>query len=160
MIDKIKDTIQKNKKYLIAFSILWLILTIVFVVPLSYSIKNSLVEGSFSLEVFIQNISSSITKPLSLVGEVFKVEYISMFFSVLWKFSLVYIIALIVGIYRARPKSEYDGTEHGSSGWCENGEQYRVLSKKDGIILSESNYLPLSKLGNINVLIVGRFWCW
>lgn len=163
-MDKIRNVIEKNKKFLIIFFILWLVLAIVFVVPVSYSITNSIVEDSFSLEKFIENLSSAIqtmmSSPFSLIGSTFKSGYISMYFNVLGKFTLVYLIALIVGLFKARNKNDYEGTEHGSSGWCENGEQYRVLSKKDGIILSESNYLPLNKLGNINVLIVGRFWCW
>ena len=54
----------------------------------------------------------------------------------------------------------FDDIENGSSDWAENGEQYRVLSKKSGIILAEKNYLPVDKRGNVNVLVVRRFWCW
>ena len=57
-------------------------------------------------------------------------------------------------------KSEYADIEHGSSDWCAPGEQYRILSKKSGIILAKDNYLPIDKTGNVNVLIVGRIWCW
>ena len=35
-----------------------------------------------------------------------------------------------------------------------------VLSKKEGIILAENNYLPVDKRGNVNVLVVGRIWIW
>ena len=35
-----------------------------------------------------------------------------------------------------------------------------VLSKNKGIVLAEKNYLPLDKRGNVNVLVVRRFWCW
>ena len=55
---------------------------------------------------------------------------------------------------------KYRDIEHGSSDWCEGGEQYTVLSKKEGIILAQKNYLPVDKKGNVNVLIVGRIWCW
>ena len=55
---------------------------------------------------------------------------------------------------------EYEDIENGSSDWCENGEQYKVLSKNKGIVLAEKNYLPLDKRGNVNVLVVRRFWCW
>lgn len=67
---------------------------------------------------------------------------------------------MIIGMRKLKPKSEYEDIEHGSSGWAEHGEQYKVLSNKEGIILAEENYLPLNKQGNVNVLIVGRFWCW
>ena len=58
------------------------------------------------------------------------------------------------------PKSEYENIEHGSSDWSQNGEQYRVLSKNNGIILAENNYLPVDKRGNTNVLVVGRIRFW
>ena len=67
---------------------------------------------------------------------------------------------MMVAIMRAWPKSEYDNIEHGSSDWCQGGEQYRVLSPKSGIMLAEKNYLPLDKIGNTNVLVIRRFWCW
>ena len=40
------------------------------------------------------------------------------------------------------------------------GEQYQILSNKAGIILAEKNFLPVDKRGNVNVLVVGRIWCW
>lgn len=70
------------------------------------------------------------------------------------------MLLVIIGLIRTAPKHEYDKIEHGSSDWAANGEQYKVLSKKKGIILAEDNYLPLNKRGNVNVLVVGRFWFW
>ena len=61
---------------------------------------------------------------------------------------------------KAIPKHEYEDIENGSSDWSENGEQYQVLSKNKGIVLAEKNYLPVDKRGNVNVLVVRRFWCW
>ena len=75
-------------------------------------------------------------------------------------FTLGYLVLVCISIIRTAPKHEYSNIEHGSSDWSENGEQYRVLSKKSGLILAENNYLPLNKMGNINVLIVGRIWIW
>ena len=40
------------------------------------------------------------------------------------------------------------------------GEEYRVLNKHKGILLARDHYLPIDKRGNINVLVVGRFWFW
>ena len=37
---------------------------------------------------------------------------------------------------------------------------YKILSEDKGIILAKDNYLPVDKRGNINTLIVGRFWIW
>ncbi len=66
----------------------------------------------------------------------------------------------VIGILKARPKHEYTDIEHGSSDWSEGGEQYSILSKNKGIILAQNNYLPVDKRGNVNVLVVGRFWFW
>ena len=68
-------------------------------------------------------------------------------------FIIFALAAIGVGIYKGRKKGTYDKIEHGSSDWSEGGEQYRVLNKHEGIILAENNYLPLDKIGNINVLI-------
>ena len=38
----------------------------------------------------------------------------------------------------------------------QHGEQYSVLSRKQGILLAENHYLPVDKRGNVNVLVVGR----
>ena len=99
------DKVAKNfRKNLILFIIVWFVLTILFVAPMSIAIKQSTgVNGNFSFPIFI---------------------------------------------------------EHGSSDWSEGGEQYRILSKNKGIILAQKNYLPIGKRGNLNVLVVGRFWFW
>lgn len=57
------------------------------------------------------------------------------------------------------PKHDYADIEHGSSDWA-SGEEYSVLSKNKGILLAEKHYLPVDKRGNVNVLVVGRFWFW
>lgn len=87
-------------------------------------------------------------------------EYVSEFFSLLWKFTIVYAIFMFVGFVRTAPKNEYTDIEQGSSDWASKGEQYKVLSNKKGIILAENNYLPVDKRGNVNVLVVGRIWIW
>lgn len=90
----------------------------------------------------------------------FTKEYFSTFFKGVRISLYVYIIIVGIGFYKAIPKHEYDDVEHGSSKWAEGGEQYAILSKKKGIILAEKNYLPVDKRGNVNVLVVRRFWCW
>ena len=86
--------------------------------------------------------------------------YIGTFFSTLLKFSVAYAIFLLIGLIKTAPKNEYSDIEHGSSDWSKNGEQYRILSNKKGIILAKDNYLPVDKRGNVNVLVVGRFRFW
>ena len=90
----------------------------------------------------------------------FIILYFAKFMKNLLLFTIVFFILMIIGIRKLKPKSEYEDIEHGSSDWAEHGEQYKVLSEKEGIILAEDNYLPLDKRGNVNVLIVGRIWVW
>lgn len=169
MKDKIKKAIIKNKKYYLIFFILWLILVIVFVAPMACSILEAQIEvvgetgnikTAFSIGEFFVSIGRNIRSPLESIGKCFKTTYIDTFGKGLLYFSGIYLLAVIIGILKSAPKTEYTDIEHGSSDWSENGEQYKVLDRKEGIILAENNYLPLNKMGNINVLIVGRIRCW
>jgi len=52
-------------------------------------------------------------------------------------------------------KGEYEGVEHGSSGWAD-GEQYEILNKHEGIILAKDHFLTTdNRFINKNVLIIG-----
>jgi len=87
-------------------------------------------------------------------------SYAKEFFSLIWKFTLVYGIFMFVGFVKTAPKNEYTDIEQGSSSWASKGEQYKVLSRNKGIILAENNYLPIDKRGNVNVLVVRRLRFW
>ena len=153
---KLQSMLQNARKKLIVFAILWLVIIILGIAPFSASLTDAMQTGAFSLE----HLGMYITSPFSSFGLIFTENYIGTFASSTLYFSLFYLAAMLVGLLKARPKNEYTDIEHGSSGWAENGEQYKVLSKKNGIILAEDNYLPLNKMGNINVLVVGRFRFW
>ena len=156
---KIERTLQKNKKVLIFAFILWLFLTIVFVMPISRAWSEAITEsGKLSFEAFSSGVATNFTNPLENIIQLG--SYWGAFISLLWKTTLVFLIFLIVGLVKTAPKNEYTDIEHGSSDWCQNGEQYKVLSRNKGIILGEKNYLPVDKRGNVNVLVVGRIWCW
>lgn len=157
---KIQASLKKNKKNFIIYAILWLIITIVLVMPIARSIVDGTVNGKFNFGIFFENLMNNIMAFGENISTVFKANYVGTFFDVLVKFSLVYLILVVIGILKMRPKSEYSDIEHGSSDWSQGGEQYRVLSNKKGLILAEGNYLPLDKRGNVNVLVVGRFRFW
>ena len=116
------------------------------------------VGGTISLNNFAGIVGERISQPFANIKELG--SYWNPFISLFWKYSLGFLAIVIIGLVRTAPKSKYQDIEHGSSDWCEHGEQYRVLSPKKGIILSEGNYLPVDKRGNVNVLVVGRIWCW
>ena len=155
MIEKLKKAIKKSKTKLAVVGILWIILSIVFVAPMSISIKAADGVDGFNFGSFLNNLYDSMGNLGTSILTAFSVENIGYFFGVLGKFTIIYIIAMTIGIMKMWPKTEYDTIEHGSSDWCENGEQYTVLDPKKGIILAEKNYLPVTKRGNINVLVVG-----
>lgn len=156
---KMQESLKRNKKNFIIYAILWLIIAVVFVSPAAYSSYISRENGVLIFGDFITNFGELITDPFGTFGKVLS-ECIGVYWEWLWKVSIGYIIIAIIGIIRTAPKHEYDKIEHGSSDWAANGEQYKVLSKKKGIILAEDNYLPLDKRGNVNVLVVGRFRFW
>ena len=159
--EKILKAIKKIKGKLIVSFILWLILVIVFVAPMGMAFKDAYQHtGNERWEVLFKSIGTYIVKPWEALARCITGQAEGHFWGILWKFTLVYIVAVTIGLVKAFPKHEFDGIENGSSDWCTNGEQYSILSRKKGIILAEQNYLPVDKRGNVNVLVVGRIWFW
>ena len=156
---KLNTVLKKNKKNLIVALVLWVFMSVILVLPFSYSIGQATAEGKFDLGVFFNQIGTNITDFSSYL-KVFTEGYSKIFLNV-WKiFTLIYAVLIAIGIIKSKPKHEYTDIEHGSSDWSEGGEQYSILSKNKGIILAKNNYLPVDKRGNVNVLVVGRFWLW
>lgn len=156
---KVKKTLKDNKKSIIVIGILWIILAIIFVSPIAYSIVEATNNGIFNLSKFFEDLVTNIIS-FNSITKVFGSAYIGTFFKTLLYFTIVYLIFAVVGLFRSKPKSEYTDIEHGSSDWSEGGEQYKILSRNKGILLAQDHYLPVDKRGNINVLVVGRFWFW
>ena len=158
-MSKLGKTIKDNKKHFIVVSILWAILAVILVSPIAYSIAEATDNGIFDIAKFIEKLIPEITS-FSSITKVLTAEYIGVFGKTLLYFTIFYAIFVTIMIFKSKPKKEYADIEHGSSDWCEGGEQYKILSKNKGIILAQDNYLPVDKRGNINVLVVGRFWFW
>ena len=156
---KVSKTLKDNKKSLIIIAVLWVILSIVLVAPIGYAIGLANQGGSFDFNIFLENVFTEIVSFTSIT-RVFNAAYIGYFGKTLLYFTIIYAIFAFIGLFKSRPKHEYTDIEHGSSDWCENGEQYSILSRHKGIILSKHNYLPTDKRGNVNVLVVGRLWFW
>lgn len=157
---KFSRALKKYKRKILATVILWAILTIVFVCPLSIAIRDYQVAGGgltggIKTEVFIKSFGDNILKPFISLGTGLSANYIDMFFKCFIGFSLFYGFFILIGFLKGIPKYEYEDIEHGSSDWSENGEQYSILSQDKGIILAQDNYLPVDKRGNVNVLVVG-----
>lgn len=160
--DKIKAALRKIKTKLIAYVVIIIVVAIMGVAPFNVSVQEGIMAsnaGDDFWAVFFTQLFNNIQKPLTCFGECFS-TYFSAFMNTLKWYLLVCGFFALVGIIKAIPKHEFQDIENGSSDWSENGEQYAVLNRKKGIILAEKNYLPVDKRGNVNVLVVRRFWCW
>ena len=156
---KVSKTFKNKKKSIIIMAVLWVIFTIVLVAPIGYSIGLASQQGSFDFNIFLENVFTELVS-FSSITRVFGAEYIGYFGKTLLYFTIIYLILAFIGLFKSRPKHQYTDIEHGSSDWSEGGEQYTILSKNKGIILSKHNFLPVDKRGNVNVLVVGRFRFW
>lgn len=156
---KIKNALKKSKMALIIALAIWLGLTILLSAPVGVSIKEATVNGVFDSSKFFEVAFSNFGKIGSNISKIFLPSYSPIFWKVEGYVTIGVLIMLAVGIAKAMPKNEYSDIEHGSSDWA-SGEQYSVLSPKKGILLAEKHYLPVDKRGNVNVLVVGRFWFW
>ena len=157
---KIEGAINKTKKYMIIYIILWILLAIVFVVPITNAMVTATIESKFDISAFFNTFMTSMQNPFKAFGEIINAEAIGQFFTFLGEYTILFVIVVIVSIFKSAPKNQYSDIEHGSSDWSQGGEQYQILSRNKGIILAENNYLPVDKRGNVNVLVVGRFRFW
>ena len=160
--EKVKIALQKMKARIIVYLLAVLVGIFGIVAPVSRAVTDANIVaaagGEWFEEFFIK--LGYITQIGDNITGVFSQKYFPAFWTGTKYFVLFAIFFIFVGVFKALPKHEYDDIENGSSDWAQGGEQYRVLSKKEGIILAEKNYLPVDKRGNVNVLVVRRFWCW
>lgn len=153
-MNKMQKAFEKNKKYLILFLVLWIVLEIVLIAPMSVAIAESSVQGKFDLAFFIENLGKEVSS-FTAITRIGSVGAGSAFGKgTLW-LTILCLVVTAIGIIKSKPKNNYEDIENGSSDWCEGGEQYKILNKNKGIILAEDNYLPVDKIGNVNVLVVG-----
>lgn len=148
-MDKLARAFRENKKFVILFLVLWTVLEIVLIAPISVAKSQS-----SSLEDIITNSISEISSFKSIT-KVFQTNVIGNFGKATLWFTIIFGICFLIGIFRSRSKNKFKDIENGSSDWSQGGEQYKILSRNKGIILAEDNYLPLDKMGNVNVLVVG-----
>ena len=111
--------------------------------------------GESSIVGLVEGFIQWFSKPMdSLAGSFL---HFGLFMSTGAKLTAIYFIVMLVAIINSKSNTgeDYTNIEHGSSDWCEGGEQYKILSPKKGILLAEKNYLPVDKRGNVNVLVIG-----
>jgi len=141
----IKGILKNRKKRYILYGSVILTLDLIF---------------SWIISAFWVQLSSLFSGGVSLNFLNFKEPIRSEFFAT---YKNVFLFWLVVGLIVAICfevknyflKSEYEGVEHGSSGWAD-GEQYEILNRNQGIILAKDHYLTTdNRFINKNVLIIG-----
>lgn len=154
---KFKEALKKSKWMTIIMIAIWFALTILFTAPIAASIIDAKTASGVDSNDFFGHLISNITDVGGNLGKIFRPSYFGTFCKVELYVTICVIFMYIIGFIKQMPKNEYSGIESGSSDWA-TGEQYRILNRKEGILLAENHYLPVDKRGNVNVLVVGRFW--
>ena len=158
---KIKYALKKSKEVFIISIVLWIIISIGLIMPVTKGIidaKNE--ENKFDINVFITSFGENYANIFETIKSTFGKEYRMTLLKGEGYLAIAMFLFTIIGLIKMMPENEYRHIEHGSSDWAENGEQYKILSRNKGILLAEKNYLPVDKRGNVNVLVVGRFRFW
>ena len=158
---KIKYALKKSKEVFIISIVLWIIISIGLITPVTKGIidaKNE--ENKFDINVFITSFGENYANIFETIKSTFGKEYRMTLLKGEGYLAIAIFLFTIIGMIKMMPENEYRDIEHGSSDWAENGEQYKILSRNKGILLAEKNYLPVDKRGNVNVLVVGRFRFW
>ena len=154
---RITEGIKKNKKVIIIGLVLWILLTIVLVLPFTIAKGVTTTSTGIDLAKFIQVFGEAISNPAKSIRVLFKTKQFGALFSNWFFITIVYIIFFIIGFVRTMPKHQYDNIEHGSSDWSQRGEQYRILSNKKGIILGENNYLTEIDIWSLGCILLELF---
>lgn len=149
MGNKIARAFRENKKFVILFLVLWIVLEIVLIAPIAVTVAESK-----NMDQFIANIINEISS-LKSITKVLQTNIIPTFGKATLWFTIIFTLCFLIGVFRSKSKNKFKDVESGSSDWSQGGEQYKILSRNKGIILAENNYLPLDKMGNVNVLVVG-----
>lgn len=160
--EKLRAAFRKIKTKLIVYLVIIIVVAIMGVAPFNVSVQEGQMAakaGEDFWAVFFTQLFTNIQKPLSSLGQCFSTYFLAYLNTLKW-YLLICAFFAMIGMIKALPKHEFQDIENGSSDWSENGEQYAVLNRKKGIVLAEKNYLPVDKRGNVNVLVVRRFWCW
>ncbi|MCL2382821.1 MAG: hypothetical protein FWC79_01280 [Oscillospiraceae bacterium] len=152
---------KKSKPIFIAVFIVWMLASIFFLPAFTVGIVEATTEaGIFDFNEFASVLINNGVDIGGSLAKTFSGDYIGTFLRMQVFLIIGLGFAAIVGMLKSTPKHEYTEMEHGSSDWCEKGEQYTILSPKKGILLAEKHYLPVDKRGNVNVMIVGRIRFW
>lgn len=154
-MERIRAFLEEKKSSIIVAIVIWIFLLFLVGCPLTMAIVQAGKAGESSIVGLVEGFIQWFSKPMdSLAGSFL---HFGLFMSTGAKLTAIYFIVMLVAIINSKSNTgeDYTNIEHGSSDWCEGGEQYKILSPKKGILLAEKNYLPVDKRGNVNVLVIG-----
>lgn len=154
-MERIRAFLEEKKSSIIVAIVIWVFLLFLVGCPLTMAIVQNGKAGESSIVGLVEGFIQWFSKPMdSLAGSFL---HFGLFMSTGAKLTAIYFIVMLVAIINSKSNTgeDYTNIEHGSSDWCEGGEQYKILSPKKGILLAEKNYLPVDKRGNVNVLVIG-----
>ena len=155
------ESFKVLKKTIMPITILFLVLCIIilpaFAVAIAYGNFKIIQNSEVSISIFMDNLKYSLTNPFWSIGEMFRLGQVMDAYINIFKIAIfIYYVPILYFMFKPKKKKpEWEKKEHGSAEWAKKGEQYKVLSKKEGILLAKDNYLPVDKRGNINVLVIG-----
>lgn len=154
-----KEWFAKRKLVLIMLGVAFVMLAL-FVVP-AYT-RTQIESTSNGEEIGVLTLLlNALTNNITDFGKNFSVTFsnFGLYIENIKNMFIPYIVVGVVILVLYKTDSEYDKIEHGSAGWVENGEQYKVLSKKDGFILAKDHFLPVipkpPEAKNGNILVIG-----
>lgn len=160
MGNKISYALNKCKMIFIVVLVLWIILSMVLIMPGSIAIVDSTTDnGKINTETLFSDYFNNAGSIFQNLGKIFSSKYISTFLKGECYLFVILLFCGGIGVVKTLPKHDYADIEHGSSDWA-TGEKYAILNRNKGILLAEKHYLPVDKRGNTNVLVVGRFRFW
>lgn len=131
--------------------IFFVLLSILALPPFVHSLKHSQLHGTNFVDVY----KLTWKKPFNSLSFCLSPEISDTYFTGVTVLGVLCLILAIFIMTKVKKPETYEGVEHGSGDWATKGEQYKILSKTDGILLAKKHYLPLDKRGNVNVLVVG-----
>ena len=83
----------------------------------------------------------------------------SMFLNNFKNVGIVWLVVMVIMIFKLSSKKEYANIEYGSAEWCTDREAYKILSPDTGMILAYKKCLPVipnpPSAKNGNILVIG-----
>ena len=150
--------LKKNKAIFILMGIVFVALALL-LVPAYTRTANDLIVAEQGAGIL--NVLPKMFDNIDKVGENLSYSFGDGSVAYWNNLKIMSILLLVGGLYlmfTMKNDGEYKDIEHGSGDWS-RGEEYEVLSKKEGFVLSANHFLPIiptpPQAKNGNILVIG-----